>query len=312
MPETEVEVVDDTEFDAAFAEKAEQSVNADPEPDIPGEVGTEDAGETDFNNAFADAAGDPAAAKEEPEVDLSTELEKSNAEIERLKQSDRSQRGRVSALTKKLVEQQAANEPPEAEPGTAKGEDTDSNNEDDWEEFQREFPEMASIVDKRLSSVTQQVDVIGNKVEKVSTTQNTLVEDRILTHKAEQFEDLRDSHTDVDQIKVSQEFAMWRVNAPEEIQTKIKSHESSDAADVLDTFKKQTGWKTKAPEPVVRKSEVELINERREANLKKSAGISSKKVGRSTRTDTEDNNDFDSAFDEGARKKEKQRTRMYS
>jgi len=315
MPDEKIEAVeeDNQEFDAAFSEKAEKSANADPEDS--GEVETDGAGENenDFNDAFVDAAGEPAAAEEEeePEVNLSDELEKTKAEIERLKQSERSQRGRVSALTKKLVEQQAANVPPVEEQEITADADTTDNEADDWDEFQREFPEMAAIVDKRLSSVTKQVDSVASQVNRVSTTQDTLVQDKISTYKEGQLDSLREAHADVDDIKVSQEFAQWREKASEEIQTKIKSQESDDAVEVLNAFKKETGWTKTPPEPTG-KSKVELITEKRAKNLQKSAGISSKKVGRSTRSDTESSDDFDSAFEDGAKKKEKQRARMYS
>lgn len=311
MPdEIEVEAEDTAEFDAAFQEKAEQS-EANNQDQYPGEVGEENANEEekDFDDAFNEAAADPAAL-EEPEVDLSAELEKTKAELEKLKQSERSQRGRVSALTKKLVEQRAANEPPKVQEENTGDADSDEDEDEDWEEFNREFPEMAAIVDKRLNSVKKKVEKVSGQVERVTTTQDTLVEDKILTYKAEQFEDLRDAHRDVDEIKVSPEFAKWRVNAPAEIQAKIKSHHAADATKVLDTFKEQTGW-GKTPPANKGKSEVELINQRRKEALQRSAGISSKTVGRTAKNDAL-SDDFDDAFDAAARKKEKQRSRMYS
>ena len=308
--EVEVEVEDTKEFDAAFEEKAEQS-EADSQDPSPGEVGEEGVGEEEkeFDDAFNEAAGEPAAQEEEPEIDFAKELGETKAELERLKQSDRSQRGRVSALTKKLVEQKAAITPPENQEEITGDTNSDEDEGEDWDEFSREFPEMAAIVDKRLNSVKKDVDKVSNKVEEVTTTQNTLVEDKILTYKAEQFDDLRDKHSDVEDIKVSTEFAQWRANAPEEIQKKIKSHHAEDAAQVLDTFKDETGWGQKAKADTG-KSEVELINQRRETALKNSAGISSKKVGRTAKQDA-GSDDFDSAFDDAARKKEKQRSRTF-
>jgi len=311
MPdEFEVEVEDTEEFDAAFQERSNQSDRAIPDQ-TPGEVGEDDVSEEEesFEDAFNEAAADPAAI-EEPEIDISAELEKTKAELEKLKQSDRSQRGRVSALTKKLVELKAANEPPDTQDEKAGDAKSDEDEDDDWEEFNREFPEMAAIVDKRLNSVRKKVDKVSGQVERVATTQDTLVEDKILTYKAEQFDDLKDIHKDVDEIKVSAEFAQWRVNAPAEIQAKIKSHHAEDAAHVLDTFKEQTGW-GKTPLADKGKSEVELINQRRKKAVQNSAGISSKTVGRTAKRDTE-SDDFDDAFEAAARKKEKQRSRMYS
>ena len=96
------------------------------------------------------------------------------------------------------------------------------------------------------------------------------------------------------------------LDLPAETREKIKSHHADDAADVLDIFKKETGWSDKPAD--TGKSDVELLNEKRKKALTDSAGIPSKKVGRTTRQDTEETDDFDSAFAEGARKKEKQRS----
>lgn len=308
------DVVDEMEeFDAAFAESVEKSAYADQvNPDDTQDQETEgaaDGGEDEgtFDDAFDNAAGDEPAAKEkvqeeeEPEEDLKAELARTKAEVERLRQSDRSQRGRVSALSKKLAEQKKAAEQPPQDQEQGQKETDDEVGE--WEEFQREFPEMAAIVDKRLAPVTQQV-------QQVAATQDIIVEDQVSAHQAEidkQYANLKELHSDVDEIKTSQEFATWRREAPEDVQAMIRSQESGDAAKVLDQFKEDTGWGKKVADdpPKEEKSEVQLINERREKALKKSAGISSKAVGRAP-----GGGDFDSAFEAAARNKEKQRSRV--
>lgn len=306
MPDVEQEEREENldEFDAAFAEYAGQADDAEDLDDVSGEGETDDKDnneDNDFDTSFASAADEPAASDDEQEKDIAAELEATKAEIERLKQSDRSQRGRVSALTKKLVEQKAAaSKPPKAGQDIAKDSDTDAGDGDDWEDFQREFPEMAAIVDKRLSKVS-------DRVEKVATTQDEFVNERILAYKLEQMDVLKDAHSDAEEIKVSPDFFKWRQSAPDEIKAKIKSHNAEDAADVLTAFKNETGWKGAVAKPAG-KSEVELINERRNKALKASAGISSKKVGHSSRQDTESSDDFDSAFKDGSRQKEKQRS----
>jgi hypothetical protein len=310
MPDEQVVTaeMDDAEFDAAFAESAKISEGESGQD--PGEVGAQEAGEDDgqaFQESFTDAAVNSAASKGETgDVDLSKRLEEIQADNERLKQSERSQRGRVKALTKKLEEQRAASVPLADQQASG---DTDGTSDDDWEEFKREFPEMAAIVDGRLKKVSQKVDSVNDKVKRVSETQDTMVEAEIIAYKETQFEALKRKHSDFEAIKVSKEFADFKANATPEIQAKIKSKHAEDAIAVLDSFKESTGWKGMRQKPG--KSEVELLNERRAAALRQSTGISSKQVGHSTRQDTGSSDDFDEAFKEGASKKEKERSFRY-
>jgi len=310
MPDEQVVTaeMDDAEFDAAFAESAK--ISEEEAGQDPGEVGAQEAGEDDgqaFQESFTDAAVNSAASKGETgDVDLSKRLEEIQADNERLKQSERSQRGRVKALTKKLEEQRAASVPLADQQGSG---DTEGTNDDDWEEFKREFPEMAAIVDGRLKKVAQKVDSVNDKVKRVSETQDTMVEAEIIAYKETQFEALKRKHSDFEEIKVSKEFADFKANATPEMQAKIKSKHAEDAIAVLDSFKESTGWKGTRQKPG--KSEVELLNERRAAALKQSTGISSKQVGHSTRQDTGSDDDFDEAFKEGASKKEKERSLRY-
>lgn len=299
---------DDAEFDAAFADKAAQVEKAEEAASTPGEGGGESSSEDDkvFDESFTDAAGTTAAesvdAKKDEIADRLAQLEEDN---KRLRQSEKSQKGRVSALTKKLVEQRAAQGPLKVEPDKVEGSDGD------WEEFKREFPEMAEIVDKRLSQVDNRLNRVSEVVDQVATTQETIVQKEVGTYRAEQFETLGEKHPDFNAIKESPVFAEWRAKAPEEVQTKIRSQHAEDAIAVLDTFKAETGWGAKDQHQG--KSEVELLNERRAQALKQSAGISTKKVGHSTKQDTglADEDDFDAAFNESALKKESERSARY-
>lgn len=310
MPDEQIagtEVQDDAEFDAAFAESAKLSDEV--TGNDPGEVGAstgEEEGQA-FQESFTDAAVNSAAERgDTADVDLAKRLEEIQADNERLKQSDRSQRGRVKALTKKLEEQRAAIAPPAA--AKEEGEAADTSDAE-WDEFRTEFPEMAAIVDGRLKKVAKDVSSVSDKVQRVSDTQNTMVEAEIIAYKETQFEELKRKHSDFEQIKESAEFAKFKAEAPAEIQAKIKSKHAEDAIAVLDSFKSSSGWK--GPRQTPGKSEVEKINERRAATLRQSTGISSKPVGHSARQDTGSDDDFDAAFAESASKKEKERSKRF-
>lgn len=312
LNEVEQQDQDTAEFDAAFdaSAKAIDAGKAEESEEAPGAGGAEDeAGEAgDFEESFRDAAAGAAASKgDAKDVDLAAKLAALEAETERLRQSERSQRGRVSALTKKLVEQQAAlKEPPKED--KAEGEAGKSEGEgDDWEEFAREFPEMAAVVEKRLARVDRKVESVQDRVERVATTADTLAEKELIAYKETQFEILAEKHPDFDEIKASPEWERFKAGADEETLSKIKSKHAEDAIEVLDTFKASTGWGNPPVKTGRTKSEIELINERRAAALKQSTGITSKKVGHSTRQDTATDDDFDAAFAERASKKERER-----
>ncbi len=323
MPEEQEVQEQSGEFDEAFAERskameAERRDGSEYAEDAPGGVGAEGAQANDdgdaFDKSFHDAAASAAASRGDAnDVDLAEKLAALEAETERLRQSERSQRGRVSALTKKLVElqQQKAASTSEEPPDTAAagGEQASgaADDSDDWEEFKREFPEMAAIVDKRIAKVDQKFESVKSEIDRVATTADTIAEKEILAYKETQFDILRDAHPDFEQIKSSPEWQRFKAGADEETIAKIKSKHAEDAIAVLDAFKEQVGWGSRQITGRG-KSDVELVNERRSAALRHSAGISSKKVGHTPRKEPASDDDFDAAFLDAVQKKEKQRS----
>jgi hypothetical protein len=264
----------------------------------------------EFGEAFEDAAVNVAATKGEAdqEESLIEKVKRLEADNAKLQQSERSQRGRVSALTKKLMERKAATttEPPKDQ-GEGEGEGKDG----EPDEFDREFPEMAEILNKRVGKVLKKLEAVESKVEEVRSTTDILTEKEIIAHKEQQFDALANDfgHADYQDVLASQEWQQWKAAAPDDIKQKIKSHDAEDAAQVLDAFKQSTGWK--APERSHRqtKSEVEMIKERREKALKRSAGIPTRKVGHRPQGD-EDDGDFDAAFASRASKIEHDRATL--
>lgn len=256
--------------------------------------------EADFSEAFDDAAVNAAAARgeeaqEESLIEKVKRLEAANAKLE---QSERSQRGRVSALTKKLLDQKKAAPEPEPPKDGQGAEGVQPDGEGDWDEFKREFPEMAAIVEQRIAKVEQRVESVGREVGAVKSTADILAEKEIIAHKEQQYSALANDfgHDDYQDVLASQEWQQWRAAAGEDIQQKIKSHDAEDAAAVLDAFKKDTGWKTTTRRTGDdRQSEVEKINARREQALKRSAGIPARKIGHRPKGE-ESEDDFDTAF----------------
>ena len=307
VDENEVGTENTADFDAAFAAKAEEVEKATEakDPGAVGEESTSNADEFVFDNSFTDAAVNTAASKgEDGKDDIVDKLAALEAENNRLRQSEKSQRGRVSALTKKLVEQRASGATPKVQSLPQEG----SGNTRDWETFREEFPEMASIVDQRIASVDSRLNNVTEVVNQVATTTDSIIEKEVKAYRELQLETLADRHPDFEQIKVSQEFQKWKEEAPEDIKAKVKSHHAEDAISVLDAYKAATGRNTTPPG----KSEVEILNERRAAALRQSAGISSKPVGHTARQETSSgDDDFDAAFAESASRKENERAIRY-
>lgn len=297
------------EFSAAFAESAEKSAYAEQSSDPTKDE--EDNGREEIISGFGDnddAAADKAADKNETAEtggDDQSELEKTKEELERLKQSERSQKGRVSALTKKLEEMRAA---AEAKSG---GQPSDSGTADvgDWDEFKSEFPEMAAIVEQRLSKVEEKLARSEKQVQSVADATVSVANETLTTYKEGQFKKLRQAHADLDEVMASEQFKQWKQSANGETLDKIKSLHADDAISALDDFKKQVGWAGKTPATTTDKSEVEKINERRQQRLKNSAGIASKETGHPQPPKGSD--DFDSGFADTAKKKELERRRQY-
>lgn len=320
MPDEQVveqETVEENydEFDAAFveltADKTDEHQSGELKEESPGDVGDQEdqkSKDGDVTSKEPEDAGKEPATQEDG--DLTAELEKTKREKERLEQKDRSQRGRVAALNKKLAEIKAAgSQPLEPKQEITEGSDSGASNGRDWEEFVDEFPEMAAIVDKRLSKVEQKQEQVerfqsqtAEKLDTVAGTTTEIISGEVRSYKQEQYERVRDAHEDIEDVRASTAFQQWRNSAPPDIQEKRNSIYADDAIEILDRFKEETGW-GKKPE----KSEVEKIQARRKDTLNKSAGINSKPVGQpKPKAD-----DFDAAFAEGAKKKDKQRQNRF-
>ena len=292
-----------TDFSEAFDEVAKKAETRDANDHQDGHS-RNDAGESgaesrEFGAAFADAAVTAAATRgeEAQEESLIEKVKRLEADNEKLKQSERSQRGRVSALTKKLLDQKAATQPPEGKQGQAGVED-DGHGEDE-DEFDREFPEIAEVLNKRVGRVLKKLEAVESKVNAVKTTTDILTDKEIEAHKNAQYNALASEfgHADYEDVLASQEWQQWKAAAPSDVLQKIKSQDAEDAAEVLDAFKTQVGWKTaqRSSRRQDDKSEVERINERRAQTLSRSAGIPARKVGHRPKGE-DDDGDFDAAF----------------
>jgi hypothetical protein len=259
------------EFDAAFDE-----ITA-------GEVAEESASEDPVQEEVTEE-------KEDSAEERLARLEKEN---ERLRHSDKSQRGRVSALTKKLMEQAAIVLPPEPK--------LDESVKKDWETLSEEYPEISAPIEKRMRELDARMARVNQMLAQGSEFQKILAARERESYRAVQFEELAQRHPDYAEVAASPDFTAWTKEAPEDLRMRLHSTEAKDASLVLDYYKREKG--------LVGQSEVSALKEKRAETLKKSTGISTKKVGQTIRKEVAD--DFDAAFEAFAAKRERERKNRY-
>jgi len=175
-------------------------------------------------------------AKEEPEQDQGSDdpwsglSEKQKAYFESLKQSESSQRGRVSALNRELQNARAAVTPPKPEAQQG-GDQTDK----------------PSRVDKLKQAAEEYPDAVGDLVEEVVELRAALEGMKPKAPEAgpepdeaklqQEYQALEQAHPDYRQIAQDQSYAGWLGSKPASIQALASSYSADDVANVLTLFK---------------------------------------------------------------------------
>lgn len=164
------------------------------------------------------AAAEPAAAAptEDPEVAVL------KAELARLNHGWNSDRGRLSALTKKL-EQLEAHKPEQSLPASAAGMD-----DDELAQFAEDFPEHAAaverLVQRRLADATKTLD---ERLAQLAQPIQALEQDRAAAVVQQQQQALLTVHPDAYEVAASPQFAQWLSQQPPQVQ---QIYNDSDSA----------------------------------------------------------------------------------
>lgn len=164
------------------------------------------------------AAAEPAAAAptENPEVAAL------KAELARLNHGWNSDRGRLSALTKKL-EQLEAHKPEQSLPASAAGMD-----DDELAQFAEDFPEHAAaverLVQRRLADATKTLD---ERLAQLAQPIQALEQDRAAAVVQQQQQALLTVHPDAYEVAASPQFAQWLSQQPPQVQ---QIYNDSDSA----------------------------------------------------------------------------------
>lgn len=288
---------EDTGFSEAFAAGAagERPKPEESEPsDSPTDEGAakapseEQAGQDDGDKPDPK----PADAEEERKFDPFAGLSPEQLEhFKRLEQSDRSQRGRVSALTLKLREAATSMSP---KPKTAEDAEAQAKELEELEQevakAAEEYPEAAGPLAKKLQRVMDRVDAVAAKVDPI-------IENQSKAELAAAYEVLAEAHPDYAEVAKSNEFLEWAEVQSPAVQALVTSIDPDDVSTALTKFKAATGKTTQQP-PESKdegggKSEQDA---KRERQLDGARDVPAKGPGAAAGTP----NDFSAAFQERA------------
>ncbi|WP_043530467.1 hypothetical protein [Litchfieldella xinjiangensis] len=240
------QTTDETSFDDAFAEYSTK------------ERGDRDEYHREEREAEATQTQDAPPQDETDEVVQGEESQASDSDLEsRLKQlehSERSQRGRVGALSRQIQERdriiaelQNRQAAPQPTPSKKTGESQDVKDQkqaiadehgvDDWESFRQDFPDIANALDSRFEQMSRMEERINSRLEEVNGVIQPIQQQAHEQHLAGQFAALEARHKDWREVVSAPAFQQWLEQQPEWMQKQVESENADDASALLDIYK---------------------------------------------------------------------------
>jgi len=236
------------EYETAFAEYATGEVSNDaPEAD--------DAAET------PEAEQEPA---EQPgEEDLAKRLAAIEAENQKLKHSEASQRGRLGAYQRQINQLQAQLQQTQAPAGQSNVSDDQKRQEaaeaagsEDWESLKQDFPEVAKALEARLSAEAQRLEAdrqrqaqLEQRLEQLQTAVEPIQEQAQSQYLKTQVSALEARHPDWQEVVAAPAFTEWLNQQPESLRRLTESNDAAEAAALMDLYKSQAGGEAAASNP---------------------------------------------------------------
>jgi hypothetical protein len=254
----EPDKVEDTSeggFSEAFAERATPPGQTREAPaaaevvETPAATDGEPAEQAGSTEAPPQGAADEGSGTKAPAFDPFAGLSpEQNAHFAKLQASERSNRGRVGALTKKLNGLARTQEPPAKTEGQSGGDDGAAETN------------TAGDIEKRLAAVAEEYgDILGPLPDlvrdlrteidglKASPTRETVSEDDAEAM-AEAYDQLEGKHPDYKEIAGSPAFAKWMGAQPEKVQGLVNSYDPQEVSLGLTLYKAEAGILPKPPE----------------------------------------------------------------
>lgn len=237
------------DFETAFAEYAggetAEKPTDDPAPDEETAEQEESASQRD-DHGKADSAG---------EDDISARLKALEAENQKLKHSEASQRGRLGAYQRQINQLQSQLQQTQNTSGSQpKSEDqqrqeaADAAGVKDWEALKADFPEVAKALDARLEADAKQREAdrqrqaqLEQQIVQLQSAVQPIQQQAQDQYLQTQVDALSARHPDWREVVSAPAFAEWLDQQPESLRRLTNSNDAAEAAALMDLYKSQTG-----------------------------------------------------------------------
>jgi len=222
--------------------------------------------EDDFETAFAEyASSEPTEApadltepeeaeapEPEPEqADVSDRLAALEAENEKLKHSEASQRGRLGAYQRQInqLQSQLTQNTPRK---PVQGEDqqrqqaAEAAGVKDWEALKEDFPEVAKALDARLEVEGQRLEAdrqrqaqLEQQIAQLQSAVQPIQQQAQDQYLSTQVDALSARHPDWREVVSAPAFAEWLNQQPDSLKRLTESNDAAEAAALMDLYKSQ-------------------------------------------------------------------------
>ncbi len=247
---------DDTSFDDAFEEFAGGGGESTRNTDDDFEGGDQDRDDAQDDDSGGQADDDQAGQGDD--ADMTPRERELQAQLDRLRHSEASQRGRLGAyqrqineLQRRVEERQQATSPApqrQAPAGQDSGDDDQQRQQaaeamgaDDWETFKEDFPDMARALEARLATDRQERAQLEQRLAQYEPALQSMQQQAQEEHLQAQDDALKARHPDWREVVAAPAFAEWLKQQPPSLQALTNSEDAAEAAALLDMYRAQTG-----------------------------------------------------------------------
>lgn len=296
----ELEDADGSPLDATSEELPDETVSQDDT--------AEEAASNESTSASSTTKGDDPYAWV---ADLPPELEELRKHAEALVRRDQSNTGRVAAMRSRLDELEAAKEArktvgvsspsKEAEPSL---EDVGEMNDDELEEFRKEFPSVAANVDKIVAQqiAKEREEILGQvrPIQEERAQQKILAEKTHLRTEAEKIFDTANTGIHLEDVLQSQEWQAWLGSQPEAYQQFARTaRDAGSALIVLKDFDEYARATFSEAEPATDEESSKVSTRADETAARRKAALQSDSPSsRTAQVDDAALGDYEAYFDE--------------
>lgn len=239
---------EDGDFESFFNDYANGKA-ADEEPEAAAEP-EQTAGE---ENEAQDEQ--PPAEGGDAQPELTEREQELQTRLDRLQQSEASQRGRVGALQRQINEfrrQQSAPQQSGQQPATPPTDTTQGDAEqqgdqkqaiaeehgsEDWSAFQQDFPDIAKALNARFEQLGRIEERVNQRISSVEQSVQPMQEQAHQQYLADQTRALEARHSDWQQVVNAPAFQEWLQQQPQWMQSQMESDNADDASALLDFYK---------------------------------------------------------------------------